>query len=84
MNKQIVFSALIILIGLILGIFLIILLSYIRRTKTTNKIKEMLEKARKEAEVREIKRVYIDTNKEQSGNKQREKRMNKKDDGIEM
>ena len=50
MNKQIVFSALLILIGLILGIFLIILLSYIRRTKTTNKIKEMLEKARKEAE----------------------------------
>jgi len=44
MNKQIVFSALLILIGLILGIFLIILLSYIRRTKTTNKIKEMLEK----------------------------------------
>ena len=35
-------------------------------------------------EVREIKRVYIDTNKEQSGNKQRDKRMNKKDDGIEM
>ena len=57
MNKQIVFSALLILIGLILGIFLIILLSYIRRTKTTNKIKEMLEKARKEAE--KIKREGI-------------------------
>ena len=57
MNKQIVFSALLILIGLILGIFLIILLSYIRRIKTTNKIKEMLEKARKEAE--KIKREGI-------------------------
>lgn len=64
MNKQIVFSALLILIGLILGIFLIILLSYIRRTKTTNKIKEMLEKARKEAE--KIKREGILEQKEET------------------
>ena len=64
MNKQIVFSALLILIGLILGIFLIILLSYIRRTKTTNKIKEMLEKARKEAE--KIKREGIFEQKEET------------------
>ncbi|MFR7675382.1 MAG: ribonuclease Y [Clostridia bacterium] len=59
-----VFSALLILIGLILGIFLIILLSYIRRTKTTNKIKEMLEKARKEAE--KIKREGILEQKEET------------------
>lgn len=64
MNKQIVFSALLILIGLILGIFLIILLSYIRKTKTTNKIKEMLEKARKEAE--KIKREGILEQKEET------------------
>lgn len=64
MNKQIVFSALLILIGLILGIFLIILLSYISRTKTTNKIKEMLEKARKEAE--KIKREGILEQKEET------------------
>lgn len=64
MNKQIVFSALLILIGLILGIFLIILLSYIRRIKTTNKIKEMLEKARKEAE--KIKREGILEQKEET------------------
>lgn len=64
MNKQIAFSALLILIGLILGIFLIILLSYIRRTKTTNKIKEMLEKARKEAE--KIKREGILEQKEET------------------
>ena len=64
MNKQIVFSALLILIGLILGILLIILLSYIRRTKTTNKIKEMLEKARKEAE--KIKREGILEQKEET------------------
>lgn len=64
MNKQIVFSALLILIGLILGIFIIILLSYIRRTKTTNKIKEMLEKARKEAE--KIKREGILEQKEET------------------
>lgn len=64
MNKQIVFSALLILIGLILGIFLIILLSYIRRTKTTNKIKEMLEKARREAE--KIKREGILEQKEET------------------
>ena len=64
MNKQIVFSALLILIGLILGIFLIILLSYIRRTKTTNKIKEKLEKARKEAE--KIKREGILEQKEET------------------
>lgn len=64
MNKQIVFSALLILIGLIFGIFLIILLSYIRRTKTTNKIKEMLEKARKEAE--KIKREGILEQKEET------------------
>ena len=64
MNKQIVFSALLILIGLILGIFLIILLSYIMRTKTTNKIKEMLEKARKEAE--KIKREGILEQKEET------------------
>lgn len=64
MNKQIVFSALLILIGLILGIFLIILLSYIRRTKTTNKIKEMLEKARKEAD--KIKREGILEQKEET------------------
>ena len=64
MNKQIVFSALLILIGLILGIFLIILLSYIRRTKTTNKIKEMLEKACKEAE--KIKREGILEQKEET------------------
>lgn len=64
MNKQIVFSALLILIGLIWGIFLIILLSYIRRTKTTNKIKEMLEKARKEAE--KIKREGILEQKEET------------------
>ena len=52
--------------------------------KDGNVEKTMREFGAQEAEVREIKRVYIDTNKEQSGNKQREKRMNKKDDGIEM
>ena len=52
--------------------------------KDGNVEKTMREFGAQEAEVREIKRVYIDTNKEQSGNKQRDKRMNKKDDGIEM
>ena len=52
--------------------------------KIGNVEKTMREFGAQEAEVREIKRVYIDTNKEQSGNKQRDKRMNKKDDGIEM
>ena len=42
----------------------LILLSYIRRTKTTNKIKEMLEKARKEAE--KIKREGILEQKEET------------------
>ena len=52
--------------------------------KDGNVEKTMREFGAQEAEVREIKRVYIDTNKEQSGNTQRYKRMNKKDDGIEM
>ena len=52
--------------------------------KDGNVEKTMREFGAQEAEVREIKRVYIDTNKEQSGNTQRDKRMNKKDDGIEM
>ena len=52
--------------------------------KDGNVEKTMRKFGAQEAEVREIKRVYIDTNKEQSGNKQRDKRMNKKDDGIEM
>ena len=52
--------------------------------KDGNVEKTMREFGAQEAEVREIKRVYIDTNKEQLGNTQRHKRMNKKDDGIEM
>lgn len=52
--------------------------------KDGNVEKTMREFGAQEAEVREIKRVYIDNNKEQSGNTQRDKRMNKKDDGIEM
>lgn len=52
--------------------------------KDGNVEKTMREFGAQEAEVREIKRVYIDTNKEQLGNTQRDKRMNKKDDGIEM
>ena len=52
--------------------------------KDGNVEKTMRKFGAQEAEVREIKRVYIDTNKEQSGNTQRDKGMNKKDDGIEM
>ena len=52
--------------------------------KDGNVEKTMREFGAQEAEVREIKRVYIDNNKEQSGNTQRDKRMKKKDDGIEM
>lgn len=50
MKESIILSTLLIVIGLILGVFLGALINYIRKTKTSDKIKEMLEKAHKEAE----------------------------------
>lgn len=64
MKEPIILSTLLIFIGLILGVFLGALINYIRKTKTSDKIKEMLEKAHKEAE--KIKREVILEQKEET------------------
>lgn len=64
MKGETIFFALLLLIGLILGVLLGALINYIRKIRTTEKIKEMLEHAKKEAD--KLKRESILEQKEEA------------------
>ena len=63
-DNNIVLFALLILIGLIVGFFLCMLVNYLRKTRTSKLVKDMIEKAKKDAE--KTKREVIFEQKEES------------------
>ena len=64
MKENIALFSLLILIGLIIGFFLCILVNYIRKNRTSKLVKDMLDKARRDAE--KSKREIILEQKEES------------------